>query len=441
MNKSIKLKPKIQGDRDNGREIVENSSREMYGLIKLKELYSISQPLKGQRITVCVAITPETANFILFLKLMGAEVQSCSDGLRSCNDDVVAYLTYCGIKVFAQSIETQEEHNSFLQSALEFHSSDGKILGPTLIIDDGADISTYAINHSIDLLSETCGISEQTNSGIRELYKYQDQGKLPIPVINVSDSISKSKFDNLYGTRESLIGSLNSIMNIQISGKHVIVFGYGNVGRGVAAAIRSLGAHVYIAEADPINLALAHMDGYHLTTVDKGIEFADIFITATGNINVIDEHHLKNIKDGAILCNIGHKNVEINVASLSENSSIREEIINKNLTKYTFTDGKRLFLLCSGYLINLAAGTGNPPLAMSITFTNHFLAIYELINNREKYLKNEVYPFRKELDEKSIILNIEEVEKNITYLTEEQSDYIGIKNTKYIRRHKHYYSY
>ena len=415
--------------------LVKSANKGMIGLNQLREQYRKTKILENERITVCVSITPETANFVLLLRDLGCDVQCCSDGLRSCSDPIAEYLRIQGIRVYAKSEETIEEHREFLQNALQF----GNGLGPTYIIDDGCDITSFAIRDRTDLLHNLKGISEQTSSGIQDVYKLIEENLLNVPVIDVANSISKSRFDNLFGTRESLFSSIYNALNIQVSGKEILVIGYGHVGKGIASMFRSLGSQVYIADNDPINLGIAHFDGYQLTNLDKKLDF-DLIVTATGNVNVIDIGHLLKLKNGVILCNAGHKNVEINMKALTSQHITAKTEINNHLTKYELDSGKEIYVLCNGHVINLVVGTGNSPIAMSVTFSNHLLALIELKQNPEKYNQPELYKFPKILDEKSILLNFPIVQDNLTLLSNEQKEYSG-KNGNYVRRNANYYAY
>ena len=440
---------------DFGRKEIEIAEHEMPGLMALRKKYADKKPLQGARITGSLHMTIQTAVLIETLVDLGADVRWASCNIFSTQDHAAAAIAKAGVPVFAWKGETLEEYWWCTDQALRF--PDGK--GPNLIVDDGGDASLLfhqgyaaendprilkrkAANHeeqvilnlleSIhkedpqrwhNMLKEMKGVSEETTTGVHRLYQMMERGELLVPAINVNDSVTKSKFDNLYGCRESLADGIKRATDVMIAGKVVVVAGYGDVGKGCAHSMRSYGARVIVTEIDPICALQASMEGFEVTTMEEGVKEGDIFVTTTGNCDVITIDHMKAMKDQAIVCNIGHFDNEIQVEKLVTFPNIKHQNIKPQVDKYTFPDGHSIFLLAEGRLVNLGCATGHPSFVMSNSFTNQTLAQIDLW---QKKYEVGVYCLPKHLDEEVARLHLERVGVKLTKLTPKQADYIGV---------------
>lgn len=405
-----------------GRREIELAEKEMPGLMALRQKYGRSKPLKGARIAGCLHMTIETAVLIETLVELGAQVQWSSCNKFSTQDHAAAAIAARGIPVYAWKGETDEEYEWCIEQTLIF--PDGEQLN--LIIDDGGDLT--AMVHSpkySHLLPGIRGLSEETTTGVHRLYQMHARGELKVPAINVNDSVTKSKFDNLYGCRESLIDGIKRATDVMIAGKTAVVCGYGDVGKGCAQALRAYGARVVVTEIDPICALQAAMEGYEVTTLEEVAPRAQILVTATGCCKVIRAEHMLAMPDGAIICNIGHFDVEIDVDWLMHRSGAKRTTIKPLVDKFTFPDGKSLILLAEGRLVNLGCGTGHPSFVMSNSFTNQVLAQIALWTEPEKYPVG-VHCLPKKLDEEVARLHLEQIGVKLTKLTPEQAAYLGV---------------
>tara|TARA_B100000035_G_scaffold218608_1_gene187500 strand:- start:551 stop:1864 length:1314 start_codon:yes stop_codon:yes gene_type:complete len=393
---------------------------EMPGLMALREEYGDTKPLEGARIIGCLHMTIQTAVLIETLVHLGADVRWSSCNIFSTQDHAAAAIADQGIPVFAWKGETEDEYTWCLKQSIEGNPE----WKPNILLDDGGDLTSMIHNEFPHLLNEIRGVSEETTTGVLRLYDMAKEGSLKMPAINVNDSVTKSKFDNLYGCRESLVDGIKRATDTMIAGKHCVVCGYGDVGKGSAESLRALGAKVMITEIDPICALQACMEGYDVITLEDKISEIDIFVTATGNFNVINHEHMKNMKSGAIVCNIGHFDNEIDVASLK---NYEWDNIKPQVDEITFPDGKKIVLLAEGRLINLGCATGHPSFVMSCSFTNQVMAQIELWENYKNYEK-QVYVLPKHLDEKVAMLHLDKLDAKITKLTDEQAEYIGVNN-------------
>lgn len=418
--KSIKADHKVADTKlaDWGRKEIAIAETEMPGLMALREEYAGTKPLAGARIAGCLHMTIQTAVLIETLITLGAEVRWSSCNIFSTQDHAAAAVAAGGIPVFAWKGETEEEFWWCIEQTI--FGPEG--WHPTMILDDGGDLTKIMHEQYMELLKDVRGLSEETTTGVHRLYEMVKAGTLRVPAFNVNDSVTKSKFDNLYGCRESLMDGIKRATDVMIAGKIAVVAGYGDVGKGCAQALRGLGASVWIAEIDPICALQAAMEGYRLVTLDEAAPLADLFITATGNIQVITHAHMKLMKNQAIVCNIGHFDAEIDVASLRQ---YPWENIKPQVDHVIFPDGKRIILLAEGRLVNLGCATGHPSFVMSASFTNQVLAQIELWTNPGKYEK-QVYTLPKHLDERVAHLHLKKIGANLTQLTKEQADYIGV---------------
>ncbi|MBA1148797.1 adenosylhomocysteinase [Ectothiorhodospiraceae bacterium WFHF3C12] len=401
-----------------GRQEIEIAHTEMPGLMALREEYGKDQPLKGARIAGCLHMTIQTAVLIETLAELGAEIRWSSCNIFSTQDQAAAAIAEAGIPVFAWKGETEEEYWWCIEQTIKGPNG----WTPNMILDDGGDLTAVMHDKYPEILAECKGISEETTTGVHRLYEMARKGELKVPAINVNDSVTKSKFDNLYGCRESLVDSIKRATDVMVAGKIAVVAGFGDVGKGSAQSLRALSAQVWVTEADPICALQAAMEGYKVVTMDEAVEHADIFVTATGNYNVITHDHMKRMKDQAIVCNIGHFDNEIDVESLKQYTW---ENIKPQVDHVVFPDGKKIILLAEGRLVNLGCGTGHPSFVMSNSFTNQTLAQIELWNNHGKY-ENDVYVLPKKLDEKVAALHLKKIGANLTTLTKEQAEYIGV---------------
>jgi adenosylhomocysteinase len=401
-----------------GRKEISIAESEMPGLMALREEYSGQKPLKGARIIGCLHMTIQTAVLIETLTELGAEVRWSSCNIFSTQDHAAAAIAKVGIPVFAWKGETEEEAIWCIKQTIE-GKKDWKA---NMLLDDGGDLTAMMHGDYKDLLKEVKGVSEETTTGIKALNKMEKDGSLMIPAINVNDSVTKSKFDNLYGCRESLVDGIRRATDVMMSGKVAIVAGFGDVGKGSAASLRQSGARVLITEADPICALQASMEGYEVVLMDEAISKADIVVTATGNIDIVTADHMRNMKDRAILCNIGHFDNEIQVEALKNNKWTE---VKPQVHEIEFPGGKRIILLAEGRLVNLGCATGHPSFVMSASFTNQVIAQIELWKNHKNY-ENKVYVLPKHLDEKVAMLHLKKVGAKLTKLSKEQADYISV---------------
>ena len=401
-----------------GEKEIAIAETEMPGLMSLREEFGASKPLKGARIAGCLHMTIQTAVLIETLIELGAEIRWSSCNIFSTQDHAAAALANKGIPIFAWKGETEEEAWWCIEQTI--HGPNGWT--PNMILDDGGDLTKLMHEKYPEMMKDVKGLSEETTTGVKRLYDMVKDGSLLCPAFNVNDSVTKSKFDNLYGCRESLVDGIKRATDVMIAGKVAVVAGYGDVGKGSAQSLSALGATVLVTEIDPICALQAAMEGYQVVTMDEACSEADIFVTATGNYHVINKEHLEKMKDQAIVCNIGHFDNEIDVASMNDYEWIN---IKPEVDHIVFPDGKRLILLAEGRLVNLGCATGHPSFVMSNSFTNQTLAQIELWNNSEKY-ENDVYVLPKTLDEKVARLHLEKIGVKLTKLTKEQSEYLGI---------------
>ena len=403
---------------DWGRKEIAIAETEMPGLMALRREYEGQQPLAGVRLVGCLHMTIQTAVLIETLTSLGAEIRWSSCNIFSTQDHAAAAIAASGVPVFAWKGESEEEYWWCVEQTI--NGPDG--WHPNMILDDGGDLTLVLHDKYPDLMKKVRGLSEETTTGVKRLYDMQKEGSLLCPAFNVNDSVTKSKFDNLYGCRESLVDGIKRATDVMIAGKIAIVCGYGDVGKGCAQSLRGLGATVWITEIDPICALQAAMEGYRVVRFDDVCDKADIVVTATGNYHVVSGPQMERMKDQAIVCNIGHFDNEIDVAYLHQ---FEWENIKPQVDHVIFPDGKRIILLAEGRLVNLGCGTGHPSFVMSNSFTNQVLAQIELWQNGDKY-KSEVYVLPKLLDEKVARLHLDRVGAKITELSDEQADYIGV---------------
>ncbi len=423
MAENYKVKDISQADW--GRKEITIAESEMPGLMALRAEYRASKPLKGARIAGCLHMTIQTAVLIETLLELGAEVTWTSCNIFSTQDHAAAAIAKAGVPVFAWKGETEAEYYDCIEKQLVAFAG-GK--GPNMILDDGGDLTVVVHEKHAQLFSGTDpvrGISEETTTGVHRLYDMAKRGALKVPAMNVNDSVTKSKFDNLYGCRESLGDGLKRATGVMFAGKVAVVAGYGDVGKGCAQSLRGLGARVIITEIDPICALQAAMEGYQVATFEEVAPIADIVVTATGCSNVVRSEHMRVMKDQAILCNIGHFDCEIDVAWLEKNPEIKEVNIKPQVDQFVFPDGKRLTILARGRLVNLGCANGHPSFVMSTSFSNQTIAQIELWQNHAKYEKK-VYTLPKKLDEKVAALHLAKLGVKLTKLTKEQADYLGI---------------
>src|SRR3954467_8688240 len=441
---------------DFGRREIDIAEQEMPGLMSIRKKYAASKPLNGVRVTGSLHMTIQTAVLIETLVALGADVRWASCNIFSTQDHAAAAIAATGVPVFAWKGETLEEYWDCTWKAIV--NNEGK--GPQLVVDDGGDVTLFihkgfeleegdgwvdsesgsheekvikdllkkihaespTIFH--ELVKEWRGVSEETTTGVHRLYKLQELGKLLVPAFNVNDSVTKSKFDNLYGCRHSLIDGINRALDVMISGKVAVVCGYGDVGKGCAQSLRGQGARVIVTEIDPINALQAAMEGYQVTTIEETLGIGDIYVTTTGNVDIITLEHMQNMKDQAIICNIGHFDNEIQVDLLNESGAQRTNI-KPQVDKYGFPDGHCIFLLAEGRLVNLGCATGHPSFVMSNSFSNQTLAQLDLWKNRDRYEVG-VYTLPKKLDEEVARLHLEKIGAKLTTLSPRQAEYIGV---------------
>ncbi len=440
---------------DWGRKELDIAETEMPGLMSLREEYSKSQDLKGARIAGCLHMTIQTAVLIETLKVLGADIRWASCNIFSTQDHAAAVIAKAGIPVFAKKGETVQEYWEYVDKIFDW--SDGGY--PNMILDDGGDATSYIIFGAkmeagdevlknpeneeeeamkaqilkrmasnpgwfTEVKNSLKGVSEETTTGVLRLHQMSEKGDLPFPAINVNDSVTKSKFDNVYGCRESLVDSIKRATDVMLAGKVAVVCGFGDVGKGSAASLRQGGARVMVTEIDPICALQASMEGYEVVTMEQAASKADIFVTATGNKDVITVDHMRDMKDRAVVCNIGHFDSEIQISGL--NNMVWDEI-KPQVDEVKFPDGKKIIMLAKGRLVNLGCGTGHPSFVMSASFTNQVLAQMEIFNNTAAY-ENKVYTLPRKLDEKVAELHLAKVGATLTKLSDEQANYIGISS-------------
>lgn len=419
--KAMNYKVKDISLADWGRKEISLAEAEMPGLMSLREEYGASKPLKGARIAGCLHMTVQTAVLIETLIELGAEVTWSSCNIFSTQDHAAAAIAAAGIPVFAWKGMTAEEFDWCIEQTLHF-GEDKKPLN--MILDDGGDLTNMVLDKYPELVDGVKGLSEETTTGVHRLYERMKNGTLPMPAINVNDSVTKSKFDNKYGCKESLVDAIRRATDVMMAGKVAVVAGYGDVGKGSAQSLRGAGARVIVSEIDPICALQAAMDGFEVTKMKNAIPRADIVVTATGNKDIITGEHFKLMNDKTIVCNIGHFDNEIDVAWLDKNHGDSKDEIKPQVDKYT-VEGNDIILLAEGRLVNLGCATGHPSFVMSNSFTNQVLAQIELWNNTDKY-ENKVYTLPKHLDEKVAKLHLSKIGVELDELTKEQADYIGV---------------
>ena len=406
---------------DWGRKEIIIAENEMPGLMALRVEYAKQQPLKGARITGCLHMTIQTAVLIETLIALGAEIRWSSCNIYSTQDHAAAAIAATGVPVFAWKDETEEEYNWCIEQTLS--GPDG--WKPNMLLDDGGDLTVMVHDKFPELIVDIKGVSEETTTGVLRLYEMAKEGTLKMPAFNVNDSVTKSKFDNIYGCRESLVDALRRATDIMMAGKVAVVAGFGGVGKGSAESLRAAGCRVMVTEIDPICALQAAMEGFEVVTMEQAAPLADIFVTATGNCDIITLEHMRAMKDYAIVSNIGHFDNEIQVETLG-NFEMNE--IKPQVDQVTFPDGKRIILLAKGRLVNLGCATGHPSFVMSASFTNQVMAQIELWQNHNQY-DNQVYILPKHLDEKVALLHLDKLGANLTSLSKKQADYIGVGET------------
>ncbi len=445
---------------DFGRKEIEIAEQEMPGLMSIRRKYAVDKPLEGVRVTGSLHMTIQTAVLIETMVDLGADVRWASCNIFSTQDHAAAAIAAAGVPVFAWKGETLEEFWWCTNEALSFPDGNGGLLGPQLVIDDGGDVTLlihkgYEMENGHDWVdSESSsqeegviknllkkvqaqypqrwhdvakqwrGVSEETTTGVHRLYKMKEAGTLLVPAINVNDSVTKSKFDNLYGCRESLVDGIKRATDVMIAGKVAVVCGFGDVGKGSAASLRGLGARVVVTEIDPINALQAAIEGYEVTTIEETLGRGDIYVTCTGNVDIITLEHMKLMKDQAIVCNIGHFDNEIQMAQLEGSGATRLNI-KPQVDKYTFPNGNAIFVLAEGRLVNLGCATGHPSFVMSASFSNQTLAQLDLWKNKDTYA-NDIFILPKKLDEEVARLHLEKIGVKLTTLSDKQAKYLGV---------------
>ena len=404
---------------DWGRKEIAIAETEMPGLMALREEYANTKPLDGARIVGCLHMTIQTAVLIETLVHLGASVRWSSCNIFSTQDQAAAAIAAKNIPVFAWKGMNDEEFWWCIEQTLSGPNN----WKPNMILDDGGDATGIIHEKFPEMLEEIKGLSEETTTGVHRLKEMEKEGKLKVPAINVNDSVTKSKFDNLYGCKESLVDGIRRGTDVMMAGKIAVVAGYGDVGKGSAASLRGAGARVCVTEVDPINALQAAMEGYEVVTMDDACSYGDIFVTATGNLDIITLDHMRKMRDRAIVCNIGHFDNEIQTEALQ---NYKTDEIKPQVDEVEFPDGKKILLLSQGRLVNLGNATGHPSFVMSASFTNQVMAQLELWNNYKNY-ENKVYVLPKHLDEKVAMLHLKKVGAKLTTLTDKQADYIGVK--------------
>ena len=422
MEKAVSYKVKDISLSDWGRKEIKLAEAEMPGLMSLREEFKGQNPLKGARIAGCLHMTIQTAVLIETLKDLGAEVSWSSCNIFSTQDHAAAAIASEGIPVYAWKGMNDQEFDWCIEQTL-FAFEEGKPLN--MILDDGGDLTNMVLDNYPELVKDIKGLSEETTTGVHRLYERMKNGTLPMPAININDSVTKSKFDNKYGCKESLVDAIRRSTDVMMAGKVAIVAGYGDVGKGSAASLQGAGARVIVTEIDPICALQAAMDGFEVKKMENAVSEADIVVTATGNKDIIKGQHFELMKDKTIVCNIGHFDNEIDVAWLDSNHGNTKTTIKPQVDMYTVND-KDIILLAEGRLVNLGCATGHPSFVMSNSFTNQTLAQLELWNNSDNY-KNEVYMLPKHLDEKVALLHLAKIGVELESLSNDQADYIGVK--------------
>ncbi|WP_433974230.1 adenosylhomocysteinase [Tunturiibacter lichenicola] len=444
-----------------GRKEIDIAEQEMPGLMSIRNKYAAGKPLAGVRVTGSLHMTIQTAVLIETMVALGATVRWASCNIFSTQDHAAAAIAAAGVSVFAWKGETLEEFWWCTNESLKFSDGKGGLLGPQLVIDDGGDV-TLLIHKGVemekgdkwinspsssteedviktllkkvhaehptrwqDVAKEWRGVSEETTTGVHRLYKMLEKGTLLVPAINVNDSVTKSKFDNLYGCRESLVDGIKRATDVMVAGKVAVVCGYGDVGKGSAASLRGLGARVIVTEIDPINALQAAMEGYEVTTIEETLGRGDIYVTCTGNVDIITVEHMKLMKDQAIVCNIGHFDNEIQMEPLNALKGVKKLNIKPQVDKYTFEGGNSIFVLAEGRLVNLGCATGHPSFVMSNSFANQTLAQLDLWKNKDTY-KIGIYILPKKLDEEVARLHLEKIGVKLTTLSKKQADYLSV---------------
>lgn len=405
-----------------GRKEIRLAEAEMPGLMAIRKEYGAQQPLKGARIAGCLHMTIQTAVLIETLKALGAEVTWSSCNIFSTQDHAAAAIAAAGIPVYAWKGQNEEEFDWCIEQTL-FAFEGGK--GLNMILDDGGDLTNMVLDRYPELVKDIKGLSEETTTGVHRLYERMRKGTLPMPAINVNDSVTKSKFDNKYGCKESLVDAIRRATDIMMAGKVAVVAGYGDVGKGSAESLRGAGARVLVTEIDPICALQAAMDGFEVVTMEDACSRANIFVTATGNINIVNGDHFKAMRDKSIVCNIGHFDNEIDMAWLNQNYGASKYTIKPQVDVYN-VDGKEIIVLAEGRLVNLGCAMGHPSFVMSNSFSNQTLAQIELWTNSSQY-ENKVYVLPKHLDEKVAALHLDHIGAKLTKLRPDQADYIGVK--------------
>lgn len=405
-----------------GRKEIKLAEAEMPGLMSIRKEYGPQQPLKGARIAGCLHMTIQTAVLIETLKALGAEVTWSSCNIFSTQDHAAAAIAAAGIPVYAWKGQNEEEFDWCIEQTL-FAFEGGK--GLNMILDDGGDLTNMVLDRYPELVKDIKGLSEETTTGVHRLYERMRKGTLPLPAINVNDSVTKSKFDNKYGCKESLVDAIRRATDIMLAGKVAVVAGYGDVGKGSAESLRGAGARVLVTEIDPICALQAAMDGFEVVTMEEACSRANIFVTATGNIRIITDRHFKAMRDKSIVCNIGHFDNEIDMAWLNKNYGSSKYTIKPQVDVFN-VDGNEIIVLAEGRLVNLGCAMGHPSFVMSNSFSNQTLAQIELWTNSDKY-ENKVYVLPKHLDEKVAALHLEHIGAKLTKLDGDQAEYIGVK--------------
>ena len=427
MTETLPYKVKDIALADWGRKEIRLAEAEMPGLMAIRKEYGPSKPLKGARIAGCLHMTIQTAVLIETLKELGAEVSWSSCNIFSTQDHAAAAIAAAGIPVYAWKGMNEQEFDWCIEQTL-YAFPDGQPLN--MILDDGGDLTNMVLDRYPELVADIRGLSEETTTGVHRLYERMRNGTLPLPAINVNDSVTKSKFDNKYGCKESLVDSIRRATDIMMAGKVAVVAGYGDVGKGSAESLRGAGARVIVTEIDPICALQAAMDGFPVMKMDEAVKHANIFVTATGNINIIRDRHFKAMKDKSIVCNIGHFDNEIDMAWLNKNYGHTKSVIKPQVDLYTI-DGKDIIVLAEGRLVNLGCAMGHPSFVMSNSFSNQTLAQLELWNNHKNY-ENKVYVLPKHLDEKVAYLHLGHIGAELESLEDDQAAYIGVpKNGPY----------
>ena len=421
-NATMTYKVKDMSLADWGRKEITLAEAEMPGLMAIREEYRDSQPLKGARISGCLHMTIQTAVLIETLADLGADVRWSSCNIFSTQDHAAAAIAAAGIPVFAWKGMTEEEYEWCIEQTLFFGDDKAPL---NMILDDGGDLTNVVLDKYPELAKEIKGISEETTTGVLRLYDREKNGSLVVPAINVNDSVTKSKFDNKYGCRESCVDAIRRATDVMMAGKVAVVAGFGDVGKGSAESLRNAGCRVIVTEIDPICALQAAMEGFEVIKMDDAVKRADIIVTATGNKDVIQGKHFENMKDKAIVCNIGHFDNEIDVAWLNNNHGNTRDEIKPQVDKYT-VNGNDIILLAEGRLVNLGCATGHPSFVMSNSFANQTLAQIELWSNNDAY-ENKVYTLPKHLDEKVARLHLSKIGVELEELSQEQAEYIGVK--------------